>query len=197
LYHVKLTPRVKQGEFRFVLDWPNGPKDLDIYAYFNISQKLRCSVFFGKRECPGITFDADHSNGEESSSEVITLHDMGKYIYTLAVNKYTDISNNVAAGENPIEGSEIPHSKTSDSSTVPDTTLSDSEATISVYSDDFIGPITKISVASNANNSSNMNWWLSMCLDGNKGIQSLTVINKLFTEKPQFNYCDNYFKNIS
>jgi hypothetical protein len=36
-----------------------------------------------------------------------------------------------------------------------------------------------------------------LCLDGTKGINSLATINKLFSNKPDFNYCENYYKNLS
>lgn len=193
IVHSKLTPRVQEGEIRFVLDWPNGPIDLDLYSYFKVSKMLKCSVFFGNKDCPGVTFDAEHLEQDEFGGEVITINTLGKYVYTFAVNKYINVFNSTAAGDNPVEGAEIPQSKSPDI-TLPDTNLSDSDAKISVYSDKFVGPITQISVPSTEDNADKMNWWLSLCLDGSKGIQSLSVINKLFMERPHFNYCESFYK---
>jgi hypothetical protein len=191
-----MTPKVKEGEIRFVLDWPNGPIGLDLYSYFKISKLLKCTVFFGKRECPGVNLEGDSSEND-SSGEVITINQLGNYTYTFAVNKYIDVSNNTAVGDNPVEGYIIPKHINQFNYTVPDTRLSQSEAKISIYSFDYIGPVAQISVNSKQNDSDKLNWWLSFCLDGSKGINSLSVVNKLFSERPQFNYCENYFMNLS
>lgn len=197
-----MTPLVEEGKIRFVLSWPYGPKDLDIHSFFKVSRFSKCEVFFGKRDCVGTSLDTDNFSGGNNGVETITINQLGKYVYTFAVHKYTDVSNGVATGDSPVNGAQT--NSTDDTSltnrtsadNIPDVPLSASLAKISVYDYGFKESIYQISVpTTDPNNLNASNWWLALCLDGNAGINSLTAVNELYTDKPDYTICENLFAN--
>lgn len=205
----QLTPTVEQGKLRFVLSWPNGPKDLDIHSFFKISRFSRCEVYFGKRICAGVALDTDNFNGGSSGVETITINSLGKYFYTFAVHKYVDISNGHAEGENRVAGSAATTNSTTNTTDpdVTDVSLALSDAKMSIYAYGFKAPIyilkipTYIAPATTLDSSKGdaykYNWWLTFCLNGKEGISSLSVVNKLSINKPSNTYCENFFATAS
>lgn len=193
---IPMTPLVDPGQIRFVLSWPDAPADLDIHTIFKISRTARCEVFFSKKECAGVDLDVDNLKGGKSGVETITLREMGKYIYTFAVHKYVDISNGSTQGETPIEGSPTETSEVN----IPSIPLVDSKATVSVYAYGYKGPILVVNVPTQVSEGeedpANANWWTVFCLDGNKGMNSLSTINRVGSDKPLFTRCENYYKSL-
>ena len=212
LLTIGMTPLVDAGQLRFVLSWPFGPKDLDLHSFFSISRFSKCEVYFGQRDCVGTTLDTDNFNGGASGVETITINLLGNYIYTFAVNKYVDVTtgNGQAQGDTPVSGQEESNSTAVEAAInigIPDTTLAQSTAKISVYSYGYKGPIFSLTVPtfmpenlivntqneSGINDEKSYNWWLAFCLNGSTGFNSLTPVNKLSTDIPSYNYCGQYF----
>jgi hypothetical protein len=203
----QLTPRVEPGEIRFVLSWPYAPKDLDIHSIFKISRYSQCEIYFGARDCLGTSLDVDNLNGGNKGVETITIHTLGKYTYTFAVHKYVDVSNgSSASGDDAIDMmmmDEAPVTPPAQpASDIPDLPLSKSSATISVYTSEFKGPMYRVNVPSfleenllvpGSDDNSNT-WWVALCLDGKQGISSLKTVNKLSSQKPQNNFCENFYR---
>lgn len=201
LTHVKLTPRVDEGQMRFVLSWPDGPKDLDLHTSFKLNRFLACSCYFGRRECPGVSLDVDSYNGGASGGETITISTLGQYIYTISINKFEDFGEDSADGETPVAGS-VQNNNNKNNQTIPDTPLPFSNAKISVYVYNYVGPIFEVAVPSvidasttdgESTNPDDYTWWLGFCLNGRTGINSLTPMNKLYTEQPNFSICEKHF----
>lgn len=204
-----MTPEVEEGQLRFVLSWPFAPKDLDIHSFFKISKFSKCEVYFGKRECVGVNLDTDNFLGGKKGVETITIERMGNYIYTFAVHKYIDISGGVATGDNPVPGSEVDNqfinNEDGNSTVLPNTPLSDSNAKISVYVHGFKAAIVTLIVPNKFQaqtddmnfDTNNYNWWTALCLNGKVGIDSLKVLNKLTINKPSYLDCENAYAKPS
>jgi hypothetical protein len=195
---IPMTPLVEQGQIRLVLSWPDSPADLDIHSIFLVSARNKCEVFFGKKECLGVDLDVDNLKGGKNGVETITIRELGKYIYTFTVHRYVDISNGVSAGENPISDSPI---ENTDPYAVPlaATPLPESKATVSVYASGYRGPLLTINVPNEIKENdlaSDYNWWNVLCLDGNKGLSSFSVVNEISTSKPISTYCANHYKSL-
>lgn len=199
-----LTPTVDKGKLRFVLSWPNGPKDLDIHSIFKISRFAKCEVYFGKRDCVGVTLDTDNFNSGASGVETITINNLGKYYYTFAVHKYVDISGGQAQGDNPVPGSDAQAQIGNNTKpAVPDLPLALSGAKISVYAYGFKAPIYNLKVPNvataattldgTAGDANSYGWWLGFCLNGNEGINSLSIVNKLSADKPDSKVCESLY----
>jgi hypothetical protein len=194
---IPLTPFVDEGQIRFVLSWPDAPADLDIHSIFKISRTAKCEVFFSKKECAGVDLDVDNLKGGKNGVETITIREIGKYVYTFAVHRYIDISQGQNQGEVPIADSPTDNIKTN----IPAIPLSNSKATVTVYGKGFKGPLMSVTVPDlpsegEDTNPENYNWWTVFCLDGSKGINSITAINKLSVVKPTFSACENYYKSL-
>lgn len=193
---VPMTPLVQTGQIRFVLTWPNSPADLDIHGLFLVSPRNKCEVFFGKRECLGVDLDVDNLKGGKNGVETITIHDLGKYTYTISVHKYVDISGGISSGENPISDSPFDKSEVD----LPDTPLPQSMATVSVYASGYKGPVVTINIPSIVNdgeNSSEYNWWNVLCLNGESGLSSLSFVNEIAKSKPTVSFCSDHYKKLA
>jgi len=190
-----------------VLSWPNGPKDLDLYSIFKVNSRSRCEVFFGKKLCVGVELDVDNLDGGKMGVETITISSLGNYNYIFAVNKYIDLSNGLAEGEeegiSQLDDSNPLIETKSTRQIVPDLQLYKSEAKISVYSSNFIGPVLELivpdtikkdNILSDSIEDKGFIWWYGFCLNGTNGISSIKTINKLSKEKPTLSFCDNYIK---
>jgi hypothetical protein len=187
-----MTPLVEEGQIRFVLTWPDFPADLDIHNIFQVSPRSKCEVFFGKKECLGVNLDVDNLKGGKSGVETITINNLGKYTYTVSVHRFYDVSGGVASGENPIKDSPSQISDTD----IPDSPLSQSKATISVYASGYNGAVLTVNIPSSVNEgekSSDYNWWNVLCLNGEKGLSSLSIINELSKSKPPITFCNNHY----
>jgi len=202
IINIPMTPLLEEGKIRFVLSWPDGPKDLDLHALFQINRFSKCEVYFGKRDCVGTELDTDNIKEEAYGVETLTINTLGNYIYTFGVNKYVDISGGVGQGDNPIPGVNNSTRVTNDSAVkVPDYPLSESRAKISVYINGYKGPIYQIqvpiedpnSVIDQKDNTDPRNWWIAFCLDGKRGLDSLKSVNKLSSYKPNFTYCETLY----
>jgi hypothetical protein len=186
-----MTPIVEKGKMRFVLSWPYAPRDLDIHSLFKISKFSKCEVYFGKRDCAGTVLDVDNFNGGSNGVETITINTLGQYIYTFAVHKFVQ--------QDPAKKED---EKTDPGAKIPNIPLSKSKAKISVYSSEFKGPIYQLEIPSFSDNNliekgkseDDYTWWMGFCLDGKKGLNSLALVNKLTTEKPNYTLCENLFK---
>jgi hypothetical protein len=191
---IPMTPLVNPGQVRFVLSWPDAPADLDIHSIFKISRVAKCEVFFSKKECAGVDLDVDNLKGGKNGVETITVREMGKYIYTFTVHRYLDVSDGTSQDETPIEGSPSESTETS----IAPIPLNESKATVTVYANGFKGPIISVTVPNQVPDgieANDANWWTVFCLDGSKGLNSLSTINTLGSFKPIYSGCENYFKN--
>jgi hypothetical protein len=190
-----MTPLVHDGQIRFVLSWPDAPADLDLHGLFVVSARNKCEVFFGKKECVGLDLDVDNLKGGKNGVETITIRDLGKYIYNIAVHRYIDISNGISAGENPISDSPIDKPDID----LPSTPLPESKATISVYASGYKGAILSINVPTEIKEnekSSDYNWWNVLCLDGIRGLSSISIINEISTNKPIATFCKKHYEQL-
>jgi hypothetical protein len=196
------------GQIRFVLSWPNGPKDLDIYTLFKVSKLSKCEIYFGRKSCVGAALDIDNRKGGKLGVETVTISTLGKYNYMVLINKYIDSSQGRADGEStivvPLDDSNPITSSSSTLSKVPDTTLAGSLGTVSVYSPNFNSPVFKLTIPNEIKNTNvvnsapgepkEFNWWIAFCLDGTKGLNSLKTVNKFSRTKPDISYCENLLK---
>jgi hypothetical protein len=193
---IPLTPRLEPGQLRFVLSWPDAPADLDLHSIFKVSRLTKCEVFFGKKVCGGVGLDIDNIEGGKNGVETITLRDLGKYVYTIAVHRFIDDSNGKSDGEEPIADSPVEPNSTN--SNIPRIPLKDSKATLSVYVKGFKGPIHELTVPNQliapTADAGDYNWWTAFCLDGNVGMRTLTAINELSIEKPNHTKCEEFYK---
>jgi hypothetical protein len=204
---ISISPLIPPGQIRFVLSWPNGPKDLDLYSVFKVSSTSKCEVYFGRKSCVGGTLDAGNKDGGKLGVETITINNLGKYVYMILVNKYIDTCHGVAQGDtfsvvqfddnNPVTSTSSTYSK------APDTTLAGSLGTVSVYSN-FVESVFQLTIpneiksdnilSGSVDDAKNWNWWLAFCIDGTKGLNSLKTVNKFSKTKPDVSYCENLFK---
>jgi hypothetical protein len=206
-----MTPIVESGQLKFILSWPNGPKDLDLYSTFKVKKNSICEVYFGRKNCVGVNSDVGSEQGGTLGVESVTIQSLGKYIYMFAVNKYIDKSQSVASGDTAsvytLDDNQPKKTSSCTMSKVPDTTLANSLATVSVYSSKFMMKVLKVTVPNNINDSDiliksavgpkdlkNYNWWVAFCLDGSKGIDSIKTVNKFSATKPDISYCESLFK---
>lgn len=187
-----MTPRVEEGQYRFVLSWPDAPKDLDIHTFFKISRFSQCEIYFGERECIGTSLETDNLLGGKKGVESVYIHEIGNYIYTFAVQYNFDKVNTTS-----IDGTEITTTENA-----PNPTLFwNSKAKISIYTSELKVPYLQVFVPSFEENNIldpgsdelSYTWWLAFCLDGSKGLSSLIQVNKLTTEKPTADYCQNLY----
>ena len=195
-----LTPTLVGGLLRFVLSWPGAPNDLDIHSFFAVSQTQKCEVYFSKRSCVGVSLDVDNLSGGSKGVETITVNTLGNYIYTIAVNKYVDLTGGVVAGENNF------NVNTTATVSLPNIPLVQAYAKISVYAPGFTDPILTLTAPSfidittvyKADVDTNLDifdWWLALCFDGSIGVNSVTAINKYMNTKPKFTDCVNLMNN--
>jgi hypothetical protein len=191
---IAITPLVSAGQLRFVLAWPDAPSDLDIHAIFKVSRLSKCEVFFGKKACGGLELDVDNLLGGKKGVETITIKELGQYVYTFAVHRFLDNANGVAQGETPIADSPTPSDTTA--SPIPRIPLRDSKATVSVYVAGFKGPIHVLEVPNKipeGTDAQAVNWWTAFCLDGKVGMRSLSAVDELTVNKPNFTRCEAFY----
>jgi len=215
LSNTALTPFVNKGKIRVVLSWPDAPRDLDLYSIFVVDPKryTKCWVFFGKSRCAKTRIDVDNNLGGRKGGESITIDVLEKYIYTFAVKKFVTVSKgNLAKDEKMIQ--DAPVDETGPVSEeeklailIPDIPLSQSRAKVAIFINGFKNAIQEIFVPTETPEnylldkdkySVNHDWWLAFCLNGNQGLESLKIVNKLSTSAPSETYCEGvYNKNKS
>lgn len=207
---VSLTPVVAPGKIRVVLSWPDAPSDLDLYSIFKTGKFTKCMVFFGKTSCSKTQLDIDNRMGGRKGAETITIEVLEKYIYTFAVRKYVSTSvDNLAPGEKRVEGA--PMSSDYNYEILPDNerpellpniTLSESTAKVSIFVAGFKNAIQEIVVPLNVQdnllmdsdkNKKYYDWWLAFCLNGTEGMNSIKIVNKLTSELPKETYCEGLY----
>lgn len=210
-----LTPYVESGKIRVVLSWPEAPRDLDLYSIFVVDPKryTKCWVFFGKSRCAKTHIDVDNNLGGRKGGETITIDVLEKYIYTFAVKKFVTVSKgNLAKDEKMIQDAPVDEmgSLSDDEQLarqIPDIPISQSRAKVAIFVNGFKNAIQEIFVPIDSQenlllesdkNTTNHDWWLAFCLDGNQGLNSLKIVNKLTTSAPRETYCEGvYNKNKS
>lgn len=208
---VSLTPVVEPGKIRIVLTWPDAPRDLDIYSIFKTGKFSSCQVYFGKKTCSGTHLDVDNNQGGRKGSETITIDILEKYIYTFAVRKYFDASENgLAPGEIRVEGAPLSADynyailpETDRPELLPNITLSESRAKVSVFISGFkaalreinvpVTPVGNLLYPTTDKDNKYYDWWLAFCLDGKAGLESLRIVNKLSSKNPKDTYCENLY----
>lgn len=198
-----VTPTLQPGQIRFVLSWPDKPKDLDLHSFFAVSMFSICEVYFGKRQCAGVVLDTDNYDYGTNGAETITINTLGNYVYSIAINNYIDVSDGIAAGDDPINSYPSNYSSNTSNSTsstglVP---LMLSKAMITVYVPEYKAPIVSLPVPSKfqndntaINDPNKFTWWLAMCLNGRQGIDSLIVVNNIYMNKPRVNVCEAIYR---
>lgn len=211
---IGISPILKDKALRLVLTWGNRPLDLDIHSIFQIDKKEECNMFFGLKDCVGSTIDADNNNGGNNGVETFTIERLGRFIYILSVNNYNDVSEGRVQGEwdpeldkleeqeKEIYGKNYNKHKHYETYYTP---LNKSEAFINVYSPHYQLPILTVNIPSKIDESNILDdklednntifkWWNVFCLDGRKGLSSLTVINKFSKNKPsEYNVCESIY----
>ena len=206
-----MTPIVEPGKIRIVLSWPDAPSDLDLYSIFKTGNMTKCIVFFGKTACSKTHIDVNNNQGGRKGAETITIDVLEKYIYTFAVRKYVSTAkNNLAPGENRVAGAPLSSDFNYPISAEPDEgqiklenkPLSDSRAKVAIFVNGFKSAVKEISVPLNPEGNTLLesdkdkeilDWWVAFCLDGEKGLESLRIVNKMTSALPQESYCEGIY----
>lgn len=213
--NIVLTPMVQPGEIRVVLSWPDAPDDLDLYSIFKTGNFTKCIVFYGKPDCSSTHIEVINNQGGRKGAETITINFLEKYIYTFAVRKYISKSkDNLAPDEKRVEGAplssdynyEIPVDINEKKEIFADVNLSESKAKVAIFIHGFQSAIQEIFVPSNyegnllldSDKSKNtLDWWVPFCINGERGLDSLMILNKLTSNLPNDDICRKIYNNQS
>lgn len=185
---MSLSPEVPEGNIRVVLSWVDGPSDLDIHSIFKLNNGRKCHTYFGNKNCVGMSLDVDNTKGGKNGVETITITELGNYIYAFYIHKYVDSSGGVAAGERTANGFTA-----SGNTYVPNLnsiTLPDCGAKISIYGHGYNTPIAIIDVGASSHPNERDRYWFAFCLNGNLGMDSLKVVNKVQSSAPTPAQCE-------
>ncbi len=208
IYKVPLTPHISDGQIRFVLTFPDGPEYLDMHLLFKVNNKQTCELFFGMQNCIGTKLNIDPIQNKINGLQTITINNLGSYIYTLAVNKYNDVSGGKGKGDNAIF---IPQNITDfdnnkknlefNNIKINNYPLKSSRAKVSVYVNGYVGPIKSIAIpiddvglkVDTQSNTDLNDWWQTLCLDGRHGINTIMAVNDLASRRPIYTTCENIY----
>ena len=194
--------RLDDMEINIKLTWNKGPNDLDLNSKFQISEDYYCKIFFGNTNCGEVSYINDNRLGGEKGIEKIKIKKFSKFLYLFYVSKYTDIAKTYAKNENKIEEiSNIDKENYIEGKENDDINLIDSYANIKVYNGYYFVPIINIDIPqllfneneNIKNEKDNYKYWIAFCINGNKGINSLKVVNKMSKEDPDINICKQYY----
>ena len=200
---VAMTPVNNLGQASFVLSWHGKTKDLDLHLKFRVDEEVYCDVFFGNKECLDTEFNQDTFIGTEKGVENISIKKLGKYIYMFFVHKYTDVSGGVAYGEEKIDGVDPEEhfyfypNTTSEETNDEDAPLINSRASIKIFGPVFWTPISVVNIPENINlngNEEEYKYWAAFCINGEQGMSSLKIINKLYKSEPDITECENLYQ---
>jgi hypothetical protein len=186
-------------EINIKLTWNKGPNDLDLNSKFQISKDYCCKIFFGNKNCGEVFYFHDNKLGGEKAIEKIIIKKFSKFLYLFYVSKYNDIAKTYAKNENKIEEINNVDLENYIEGKENDIDLIDSYANIKVYNGYYYVPIINIDIPQilfndNINNEKeNYKYWIAFCINGNKGINSLKVVNKMSKEEPDVNICKEYY----
>lgn len=194
VYDIALTSIKDIGQLTFVLSWLNGPVDLDLHASFAIRDNQYCSVSFANQKCVEMKMEGINDHGGQNGVESMTIKTIGEHFYMIYVHKYRDISNDVAKGEQKIEGLENLQMQYIDTSKIPDTPLSQSGAVIKTYGPGYRVQITSLDIPNDEKYDDTYNYWLAFCIDGSSGISSYTIVNEMLKQKPDKDSCKKLFR---
>jgi len=209
---IALTPFVDPGKIRVVLSWPDAPSDLDLYSIFKTGQYTKCLVFFGKPNCSKTQIDVINNHSRKKGAETITIELLEKYIYTFAVRKYVSTAkDNLAPAEKRVPGApyssdhnyEFSAEEKEGTELLPNVALSASKAKVAIFVHGFKSAVKEINVPLNSQGNllldsdkdkKSLDWWVPFCLDGEKGLNSLKIVNKLTSSLPQESFCEGIYK---
>jgi hypothetical protein len=187
---------------RFVLSWPDAPRDLDFHILFKTGKFSKCEVFFGKTECSGANLDVNNYLGGGRGVETVTLNTIGNFNYTIVVHKYNGKAAE-NADSNRVKDAPVLLPAEEQYRNIPDINLYESQAKVSVYAPGFKRAIKELEIPYNRNNNyldqskdkdaPIHDWWLAFCLDGKSGLKSLAAVNKISAAKPDFGYCEKIY----
>ena len=191
--------RLDDTEINIKLTWYKGPNDLDLNSKFQISKDYYCKIFFGNKNCGEVFYFHDNKLGGEKAIEKIIIKRFSKFLYLFYVSKYNDIAKTYAKNEYKIEEINNIDKENYIEGKENDIDLIDSYANIKVYNGYYYVPIINIDIPQilfneNINNEKeNYKYWIAFCINGNKGINSLKVVNKMSKEEPDVNICKEYY----
>ena len=60
-------------EFKAVLNWGTLPYDLDLMA-LQYSGAVNCTIYYGNKNCTGVSLDLDNTRGGQYGAETITWY---------------------------------------------------------------------------------------------------------------------------
>ena len=196
-----LTPNLKDNYMRIVLNWPNGPYDLNLFSYFKYSDTSQCEVYYGNEKCQNVYINNENYNNGTQGTQTLTIEKLGNYIYTFAINPFYINDNPIDRNEKKVEGVEnnapteyYPEFNRTYSSEINDITFAQSKANIKIYIKEYKKEIYKMDINSH-NTDKDKKWLVAFCLNGNKGIKSLKVINKYVGVQPNYSYCEEIYKS--
>ena len=119
------------------------------------------------------------------------------------VHKYTDVSGGVAYGEEKIDGVDPEEhfyfypNTTSEETNDEDAPLINSRASIKIFGPVFWTPISVVNIPENINlngNEEEYKYWAAFCINGEQGMSSLKIINKLYKSEPDITECENLYQ---
>jgi hypothetical protein len=198
---------LREADMRFVLSWPNSPRDLDIYAFVKTPGSWReCEVNPYNKECEGIKLDVDNTKGGFSGVETITLSKILPKIYTIAVHKYVPKNQpkkNLLEEEITLKfiNENIKSRNFENSDSIP---LKNSKAKVSIYTKDSKYPVKISNVPSVIENNllnkedemkKDFDWWIVLCFDGRNNV--FKNVDKLSSRNQDIEYCEKLFEDES
>jgi hypothetical protein len=140
----------------------------------------------------------NYNNGTQGT-QTLTIEKLGNYIYTFAINPFYINDNPIDRNEKKVEGVEnnapteyYPEFNRTYYEDINDITFAQSKANIKIYIKDYEKEIYKMDINSH-NTEKEKKWLVAFCLNGNKGIKSLKVINKYVGVQPNYSYCEEIY----
>ena len=181
------------GKIVVKLEWDNKPPDLDLICRFQVTNEHYCYTFFGNKKCVETEYFLDSRQPNEISSEVIEINEFSNYVYLFYIRKYFDYYKGITMNEDKKDGVENGQDISyNDIDIKYNEYLNNTRARILIYTNGFKVPALKINLPAylkNTDNHENFNYWSAFCINGNKGIGSLKIINQLMENEPPRNIC--------
>ena len=177
------------GKVIVKMDWENNPPDLDLICRFKVKDNIFCYTFFGNNICVDTYYPNDNRKKGINGPETIEVEILGEYNYFFYVRKYFDVSNNTAKMERKINHFEDEDNKISLYYKQNDDSIKNSEVKLSLYANGIRIPSFILNVPNVEDFNESYIYWGGFCLNGNKGLEGINIINKFYENEPPKNIC--------
>ena len=177
------------GKVIVKMDWENNPPDLDLICRFKVKENTFCYTFFGNNKCVDTYYPNDNRKKGINGPEIIEVDILGNYNYFFYVRKYFDVSNNTAKMERKINHFEDEDNKISLYYKQNDDSIKNSKVKLSLYANGIRIPSFILNVPNIEDFNESYIYWGGFCLNGNKGLEGINIINKFYENEPPKNNC--------